>query len=321
MSETALYPLRFDPIYQYRLWGGRRLADLLSAKLPAGPVGEAWVLSDRDDHESHVSDGALKGQTLAQLLAQFPEAVMGRLAGRFTRFPLLLKFLDARELLSVQVHPDGDHGKTEAWVVLEAGLKSCIYAGLTDGTTEKALRRAVDEHKVAELLVSFHPEVGDAVFIPGGTVHCLGGDVVVFEVQQNSDETFRLYDWQRIDPDTEKRRPLQVDLALASVEYAERKSGLVRPVAEDAAPLERELLFDCDYFEVNRLRGDSPFLVGAPEVPSVLACVDGAGRIEHDGKTCTVAKGDVFLLPASIGTCTCLPDDAALTVLEIAIPE
>src|ERR1039458_5870076 len=106
MSPISLYPLRFEPIYQYRLWGGRRLSGLLSAPLPGdGPIGEAWVLSDRDDHQSLVANGPLKGHTLSQLLAQFPEQVMGMLAGRFRRFPLLLKFLDAREMLSVQVHP------------------------------------------------------------------------------------------------------------------------------------------------------------------------------------------------------------------------
>src|SRR5664279_5434483 len=105
MDRTSLYPLRFEPIYQYRLWGGRRLADLLTAPLPSGPIGEAWLLSDRDDHQSRVADGPLKGRTIAQLLEQFPEQMLGKLAGRFGRFPLLLKFLDVRQMLSVQVHP------------------------------------------------------------------------------------------------------------------------------------------------------------------------------------------------------------------------
>ena len=106
MSRMPLYPLRFEPIYQYRLWGGRRLADLLTAPLPGdGPIGEAWLLSDRDDHPSRVADGPLKGRTIRQLLEQSPEQLLGKLAGRFRRFPLLLKFLDAREMLSVQVHP------------------------------------------------------------------------------------------------------------------------------------------------------------------------------------------------------------------------
>ena len=107
-TESPLYPLRFEPIYQYRLWGGRRLANLLTAPLPGdGPIGEAWILSDREDHASRVADGPLKGQTIGQLLEQLPEQLMGKLAGRFRRFPLLLKFLDVREMLSVQVHPDG----------------------------------------------------------------------------------------------------------------------------------------------------------------------------------------------------------------------
>jgi len=316
-----MYPLQFDPIFQYRLWGGRKLANLLSADLPEGPVGEAWILSDRDDHTSHVTSGEFKGRTIEQLIERFPKDMLGRLAGRFTRFPLLLKFLDAKEMLSVQVHPDGNGGKAEAWVVLEAGVKSRIYAGLADDTTEGDLRRALDEDKVPERLASFHPAAGDAVYIPGGTVHCLGGDVTVFEIQQNSDVTYRLYDWGHVDPKTGKPRPLQTDLALAAIDYTECDAGLVRPVEEDAAPLDREKLFDCDYFALNRLRGDSPFLVGAPGVPSILVCIAGAGQIVHDGDNYPVRQSDVFLMPASIGTCTCLPDSSAITVLEIAIPE
>jgi len=130
MSQTSLYPLRFDPIYQYRLWGGRRLSSLLSAPLPGdGPIGEAWMLSDRTDHQSLVANGPLKGQTLGQMMKQCPEQLMGKLSSRFSRFPLLLKFLDARAMISVQVHPSaahpelipaGDTEKTEAWVVIDA---------------------------------------------------------------------------------------------------------------------------------------------------------------------------------------------------------
>src|SRR5580704_9470523 len=144
LNQALLYPLRVGPIYQYRLWGGRHLANLLTAPLPSGPIGEAWLLSDRDDHQSRVADGLLKGQTIGQLLQQFPKQIMGKLAGRFPRFPLLLKFLDVHEMLSVQVHPtDSGTAKTEAWVVLEAGIKSRIYAGLKPGATAEILRRAL----------------------------------------------------------------------------------------------------------------------------------------------------------------------------------
>jgi len=330
MSQMLLYPLRFEPIYQYRLWGGRRLAGVLTAPLPGeGPIGEAWVLSDRDDHASRVADGPLKGRTIAQLLEQFPKYVMGKLAGRFRRFPLLLKFLDAREMLSVQVHPADTHtdllpagetGKTEAWVVLEAGPESRIYAGLRPGTTEATLRQAIADGGVANHLACFTPKPGDGVFIPAGTVHALGGDIVVFEVQENSDVTFRLYDWNHVDAKTGKPRALQVDRALACIDFGECAGGLVAPVVEATEPVERERLFRCEHFRLSRLRGQSPFTVGASGVPRVLVCIQGAGQVEHGGATYAIGKGDVFLLPAVVGACTFRPS-SAVSVLELAIPE
>jgi mannose-6-phosphate isomerase len=277
MSQVLLYPLRFEPIYQYRIWGGRRLSNVLGAPLPGdGPIGEAWVLSDRNDHPSRIASGSLKGQTIAQVLEQFPEQVMGKLAGRFRRFPLLLKFLDAREMLSVQVHPDdlqkdllpaGDTGKTEAWVVLEAGTKSRIYAGLKPGATEADLRQALANGSVADRLACFHPKPGDAVFLPAGTVHSFGGGVVVFEVQQNSDVTFRLYDWNHVDAKTGQPRALQVEQAMSCVNFAEGQGGLVAPELEGASNERRERLFYCNYFWLSRLRGESAFSIGAARVP------------------------------------------------------
>ena len=226
--KSLLYPLRFEPIYQYRLWGGRRLADLLAAPLPGdGPIGEAWLLSDRDDHPSKVIAGPLQGSTLRQLLEQSPDQMLGKLAGRFPRFPVLLKFLDVHEKLSVQVHPKdgqtryipaGESGKTEAWVVLEATPASRIYAGLKSGTTQNDLERALASQTVAELLASFAPSVGDAILLPAVTVHSLR-ELLVFEVQENSDVTFRLYDWDHVDPRTGKPRPLQVEEAMACVDF------------------------------------------------------------------------------------------------------
>jgi mannose-6-phosphate isomerase len=312
-----LYPLKFEPIYQYRLWGGRRFAGLLTAPLPGdGPIGEAWILSDRDDHPSRVTNGALHGQTIGQVLAQFPEQVLGKLAGRFPRFPLLLKFLDAKEMLSVQVHPPGAGGKTEAWVVLEAGPKSRICSGLKPGATEAGLRNAIRSGLVADQLACFTPKPGDAVFTPGGMVHSLGDDIVVFEVQQNSDVTYRLYDWNHVDAKTGKARPLQVEEAIASIDFEHSTGGVVTPVAVTATPVCRQRLFDCAYFRVWRLRGETPFTVGAPQSPRVLVCVEGSGIVG----LVPVVRGDVVLLPAALGTCTFEPS-GEVTVLEIEIPE
>jgi mannose-6-phosphate isomerase len=329
LNQALLYPLRFEPIYQYRLWGGRHLASLLTAPLHSGPIGEAWLLSDRDDHQSRVTDGPLKGQTIGQLLQKFPKQIMGKLAGRFRRFPLLLKFLDVHEMLSVQVHPTkantnllpaGETPKTEAWVVLEAGTQSRIYAGLKPGTTEAGLRRALTNGTVVDHLAYLTPKPDDAVFLRAGTVHSLGGDLVVFEIQQNSDVTFRLYDWGHIDPKTGKPRALQVDKAMACIDFAEGPVSLVAPVVETTTPVERERLFHCEHFWLRRLRGQSPFTVGAVDLPRVLVCVDGAGLVEHGGANYAIGKGDVFLLPAVIGQCVFRPRGAA-NLLEISIPD
>jgi mannose-6-phosphate isomerase len=306
------------------------LADVLTAPLPSdGPIGEAWVLSDRDDHQSHVANGPLKGQTIGQLLTQSPQQLLGKLAGRFRRFPLLLKFLDARDMLSVQVHPSdrqrnylptGETGKTEAWVVLEAGSESRIYAGLKPATTAATLRRAIANGAVADHLACFTPKPGDGVFLPAGTVHALGGDVVVFEVQQNSDVTFRLYDWDHVDSKTGQPRALQVDPALACIDFAQGAVGPVVPVLEEVQPVLRERLFLCEHFGLSRLRGDLPFTVGATGTPRVLVCIAGDGQLEHDGTHYAVGKGDVLLLPAVVGACVFRPR-SAVNLLDIAMPE
>jgi mannose-6-phosphate isomerase len=329
MKQIPLYPLRFDPIYQYRLWGGRRLSDMLSAPLPEDvPIGEAWVLSDRDDHSSQVANGPLKGLTISELMEAYQKPLMGKWASCFKRFPLLLKFLDAEEMLSVQVHPSDAHrdlipaddsGKTEAWVVIDAHKDSLIYAGLKPGTTEIELRESLANGTVTDHLAGITPKPGDGVFIPAGTVHTLGGGVVVFEVQQNSDVTFRLYDWGHVDPKTGQPRSLHVDQALACIDFAGIAGGLVAPHVETASPVERERLFDCEHFRLYRLLGEAPFPVGAANEPHVLICIAGAGRIEHHDLPYGVGKGDVWILPAEAGECVFRPSEE-ITLLEIKIP-
>jgi mannose-6-phosphate isomerase len=317
-SKTLLYPLRVAPIFEYRPWGGRRLGDLLNKALPAGPIGEAWALSDREDHASPVTNGNLKGQYLGHVFEQFPEQLMGSLAHRFPRFPLLLKFLDARQMLSVQVHPSGDTGKSEGWVVLETGKDSRICAGLESGTTSAELVQSLAAGTVTERLRFSNPKVGDAYLVPAGTVHTLG-DVVVFEIQQNSDVTFRLHDWDHIDTKTGQPRPLQIPQALACINFAETSAGLVTPIVETTAHVRRELVFKCDHFWLWRLRAQSPFTVGAEGLPRVVVCIDGFGQILHGGVTHAIGKGDVFLLPAEIGVCAFQPRGGVI-LLEMAIP-
>jgi mannose-6-phosphate isomerase len=232
-------------------------------------------------------------------------------------------------MLSVQVHPAddranllpaGETGKTEAWVVLEAAPGSRIYAGLRPGSTPANLRTALSNDTLAEHMVRISPKVGDAVFTPAGTVHSLGGNVMVFEIQENSDVTFRLYDWGHIDPKIGQPRPLQVEEAMASICYGKSAAGLVTPIVEATAPICREQVFNDKHFLLWRLRGQSPFCVGTHDAPRVLVCVQGAGHLEHDGETYAVAKGEVWLLPAVVGVCTFRPTEP-ITLFEISIPK
>jgi mannose-6-phosphate isomerase len=232
-------------------------------------------------------------------------------------------------MLSVQVHPSdahpdlipaGETSKTEAWVVVEAGKGSRIYAGLQPGTTASELRQALADKTIADCLVCVSPKPGDAVFIPAGTVHTLGDGVVVFEIQQDSDVTFRLYDWDHVDAKTGQPRPLQIDQAFASIDFRESTGGLVTPFVVTTTPVERERLFDCSPFLLWRLRGELPFTVGAAGMPRVLVCIEGSGWLKCDGTAYGVDKGEVWLLPAVAGACEFHPNNK-VCVLEIALPE
>jgi len=322
-----LYPLKFEPIYQYRLWGGRRLEHFLSKPLPENePVGEAWLLSDRKDHASKVTEGTLKGSTITELMKKYSDEIMGNIGNHFDRFPLLLKFLDCNEVLSVQVHPSdnqkeyipkGDSGKTEAWVVLETGKKSRIYSGLKEGTNKENLLQSIHDKKVSDRLHSFVPEVGDAVFIHSGTVHTLGG-TVVFEVQENSDVTFRLYDWERTDPKTGKSRNLQVDKAIACIDFDQVNIGPVTPIKSQKIE-HAEILFDNEHFKLWRIKNKSEFTAGFKYEPAILVCIEGSGSMKYNEKKYTISKGEVMLIPATVGQLNLLPNEK-ITLLQIAIP-
>ena len=328
MNSNDLYPLRFAPIFQYRLWGGRRLENYIAEPLPGTePIGEAWVLSDRDDFTTVIADGPLQGKSITQLLRERSDQLIGKNVEQFTRFPLLLKFLDASEILSLQVHPSDDHkellppgekGKTEAWVVLETTAKSIIYGGLKPGVNRESVEQAIHEKRLAELLPAFQPAVGDGIYLPAGTVHALGG-MVVFEVQENSDMTFRLSDWDRVDAHTGKARELQVEQALKCIDWSQGAVSPVKPLIEKEQNPCRELLFACDYFTTHRLQSAQPFEVATPGEPRVFVCIDGAGRFMHNGASYPVNRGSVYFMPASLESCICDPD-GGITLLETALP-
>jgi mannose-6-phosphate isomerase len=219
-------PLRFHPFLRPMVWGGRKLENW-NKRLPTpDPYGESWDLSDHALHASVVVCGPRTGKTLRQLMEQERDAVLGQIQALRRTFPWLVKFLDAKDWLSVQVHPDdrqaerlwpGEGGKTEAWFVLEAEPGSRIYAGLLPGVDEARFRAALAAGRVGECLHQFAPRPGDCVFLPAGTVHAVGGGVLMAEVQQTSDATFRLFDWNRRDA-AGKARTLHIEEGLACID-------------------------------------------------------------------------------------------------------
>jgi mannose-6-phosphate isomerase len=328
LKDAALYPLLFKPILQHRIWGGRRLESFLSIALPKDDplIGEAWLLSDRADQASEVAKGPLQGLRLHELIEQFPAEMLGELARKFKRFPLLLKFLDVHTSLSVQVHPtdeqalrshDGAHGKTESWVVLEVQEASRIYAGLATGTTQEELAQAVTSRTLPELMASFVPKAEDTVMVRAGTVHSLS-DVVVFELQENSDTTYRLYDWEHTDPATGMPRPLQVNQALAAAVFPQSPVKPLRALGSEGHDFRQQIL-TCDHFEVWRVQSSKQYSVGSSRTPHVLVCISGSGCLFHGDIRYPFCKGDVVLLPPALGVCACIAKGAV--VLDISVPE
>jgi mannose-6-phosphate isomerase len=265
MPDTRIYPLTFTPVLRDYLWGGRRLATLYHRELPAGAVAESWEVSGHP-HGSTVADtGFWQGQSLPAILDVLGERLVGLRAGwalERRKFPLLVKLLDARQDLSVQVHPDdayamvhenGELGKTEMWYVLYADPGTSLILGLKPGTTRRGFGEALAAKRVETVLNRVPIRAGQAVHVPAGTVHALLAGTVAAEIQQNSDTTYRVHDWGRLGADG-KPRPLHIDKALAVSDFAQRGAGIVQPaLLSDAAGVVRSELVRNRYFVVEEL--------------------------------------------------------------------
>lgn len=310
-------PLRFRPHLRAMVWGGRRLADRLGRTLPtAEAFGESWEISDHPLHQSVVDEGPHLGRTLRDLMRTDRDDLLGPAGRRFDVFPWLVKFLDCHDWLSVQVHPNretvgrlrpGEGSKTEAWFILDVQPGGRVYAGWKPGVDEPALRQALERGVVHELLASFEPRPGDCVFLPAGTVHAVGGGVLMAEIQETSDVTFRLFDWNRVDAEG-KRRPLHIDESLASIDWTR---GAVEPVRSPQGPLVR-----CDEFHLDAVEVTSPRPL-APDRMHVVVVVAGSGRWD-DGRTISV--GDSWLVPARASVRTMTPSPR-LRILDAVLPD
>jgi mannose-6-phosphate isomerase len=320
-------PLRFVPYLRPMVWGGRRLEKVLHKQLPTQEAyGESWEVSDHPLHRSVVAEGPGRGSTLRQIMERDRSPLLGRSAGPHATFPWLVKFLDACDWLSVQVHPDtevvqrlwpGEGSKTEAWFVLDAQPGSRIYAGLLPGVNEARLRAALKSGTVADCLHQFEPRPGDCVFLSAGTVHAVGGGVLIAEVQQTSDATFRLFDWNRVDGQG-KSRQLHIEEAIASIDW---HRGPVEPVRCSAvgrrqersgdAKGEPQTLVRCPFFQLDYLRCDSVFTWRGDNRLGLLIVLQGQGCLRTPNGEYEFVAGQAWVLPAALSAMTCKPSGNA----------
>lgn len=315
-----LYPLRFAPVFKERVWGGRRL-ERWFPELPPGPIGEAWVLSDHPQGRTPVANGPLKGETIQSLKGRFGPSLLGErgLHPRTGEFPLLFKLLDAQQDLSIQVHPSddfpglppGELGKSEMWVVLDAEPEAKIVYGLAEGTTPHSLAAAIREGQTMRAMRQLTVRPGDVLDVPAGVVHALGAGLLVAEIQQSSDTTYRLYDYDR--PGLDGRpRELHLAQALAAVSYGALPQ-VAHPVA--AAPNQWQRIVSSTFFHTDRaVCAGTWHQETDPATFEALLILDGQGSIRWPGGTDRLAAGQAWLVPASLGRYALEGDFKALRV-------
>lgn len=320
-----LPPLRFQPLLREYLWGGRRLGTDLGKPIGDGPhYAESWEIVDHRADQSIVAAGPLAGKTLHELIAEQGVVILGRHHPR-TQFPLLLKFLDCQQVLSVQVHPNDaqaakldppDLGKTEAWVVLAADAGSKIYAGLKSGVDRQILERALANGTCDECLHVFEPKVGDCVLIEAGTVHALGAGLLIAEIQQASDTTYRLFDWNRVDRDG-KPRTLHIQQALDTIDFGR---GPVNPTVSQVAEKPFvERLVTCDKFVMDRWTFDLSQKLPQDDRFHILAVVDGCISVNSERADGELRRGNTTLIPASTRDAPIEPKGRAV-ILDMYLP-
>ncbi|MCA9060729.1 MAG: class I mannose-6-phosphate isomerase [Planctomycetaceae bacterium] len=320
-------PLVFTPILKRIRWGGRRLGTLLGKPLgPEADFAESWEIADHADGTSVVSEGPFQGRSLADLLRTHNEELLGKQAGA-TQFPLLIKFLDANDWLSLQVHPDdrqaptyaaGENGKTEAWIILEAAPDSRICCGLRDGVTPEQLQAALAAGDPQPLLHIYPVKAGDCVYVPAGTVHALGPGIVLAEVQEQSNLTFRLFDWGRLGTDG-KPRPIHIEESIQCTRFDRGPVHCVRPAQLCDQDHRFEELVRCDHFVIRRHRAVDAWHLRTDGRFRILIGMSGSGEVCTEQSTIDLQTGRTVLIPANCPELTIHPA-AEMTLLEIMCP-
>ena len=314
---SSFYPLLFEPVLKDYIWGGRNLETRLGRKLPADTIiAETWEIAAHKDGTATVSNGEHAGKLLTQLLEEQGLDLIGsRSKWAYDRnlFPLLIKILDANRNLSVQVHPNDDYalehegnelGKTEMWIVLHAEPGSDVILGVAEGTTPDLFKQAIEEGRLEPFMNRIPVKAGDHINVPAGSLHAIMGGLLIAEIQQNSNTTYRVYDWNRLGHDG-KPRPLHVDKALDVTNFAQIAPGKSKAtLLEDANGIKRELLNKTNYFTVERVTVDAGAQFNGNctgETFEIWGVIEGNGKISAGGVTETLKSVQFTLIPAAAG--------------------
>lgn len=320
-------PLTFEPLLKQIRWGGRRLGERLNKPIGTeDDYAESWEIADQPGGRSVVANGRFAGRTLQQLISDHAEPLLGRHC-RLRQFPLLIKFLDANDWLSLQVHPDDaqaakygpqEQGKTEAWIILQAEPDSQICAGLKAGISQDQFERHLQAGSIEECLHLIPARPGDCVFVPARTVHALGPGILLAEIQQQSDLTFRVHDWGRVGADG-KPREIHVEQALATTDFERGPVNPVAPVSRAADGHDFEELVRCDHFEICRHTGDQQFKLEADNRFRIVLCLEGELTVQTDHGRVHLHAGQTSLIPAVSSEIRVQPARTA-TLLDVVYP-
>jgi mannose-6-phosphate isomerase len=313
-----LYPLRFKPVYKNYIWGGNRIPELYQRGEPAGVYAESWEISTHPDGMTVIVNGSLAGKTLRDILPEYKTTLLGTNV-KGGDFPLLIKLIDARDVLSVQVHPnDGNAAavsgepKTEMWYFLEGDGSAQVYCGLKSGIGKTEFLKAMEEKAFADILQKVPARKGEAVFVPGGCVHAIDKGCLILEIQQNSNTTYRIYDWDRVGADG-KPREVHIDKALKVIDWENN--------GDPRCKISGTTVQNCEYFRLDRFA-----LKVAKDFPMTgktfhaLFVAEGSGEIVWDAGEEKLSTGQSWLVPASLGNYTVCPDRSGLTLLSVTIP-
>lgn len=328
-KENSLYPLKFEPIIKEMLWGGSKLQTLLNKSCISNKCGESWEISDVPGNSSVVANGFLAGNTLGEVLEIYMNDLVGdKVYGKYgDRFPLLIKYIDANDKLSVQVHPDDEtamkehqgYGKTEMWYVMQAEPDSELIIGFEGQMNKETYLNYLKNNELEKILHYEKVQTGDVFFIPAGRVHAIGAGLLIAEIQQTSDITYRIYDWNRIDTNG-KPRQLHTDLALKAVDFSPIENTKTKYI-----PIKNQTisLVQCQYFNTQLLEFDQVIEKDYGFIDSfvIYMCIEGKFIIEgFNFEPVEVTIGETILIPALLNNLYLNPVTKSAKILEIFVP-